>query len=57
MKCDLEIEAFREMATKRFEQIGGLAACVGVGRFTSSYVISTLDGDHVPFGGVTRGDS
>ncbi len=44
MKCDLELEAFRELATKRFEQIGGLAACVDASRFTSSYVISTLDG-------------
>ena len=44
MKCDLEIDAFRELATKRFEQIGGLAAAVGASRFTSSYVISMLDG-------------
>jgi hypothetical protein len=43
MKCDLEIEAFRKFAAKRFEQIGGLAACVGASRFKSSYVVSTLD--------------
>ena len=43
MKCDLEIGAFRELAKKRFEQIGGLAACVGASRFKSSYVVSTLD--------------